>query len=176
MELDVCAFELRPGLPAEGLPRERAYPGRSYPQGYVENILRLAQEAGISMKRPCHVPNTQKAHEATEYAREHGRLWEFHRRVFRAYWEDEEDIGDPAVLGRLARECGLESEGLRQALAEGRYTLQVRRQMDWARQAAVQGVPTVVFNGRFAIVGAQDHAVFRDVAARILSGKLRGGE
>jgi len=175
LELEVCAYALRPGLPPEGLPRELAYAGRTYPAGYVENILRLAQESGIAMRRPARVPNTHKAHEATEYAREHGRQWEFHRRVFRAYWEDEEDIGDPAVLCRLARDCGLDGEGLAEALAEGRYTAQVQKQMDWARQEAVQGVPTVIFNGRYTIVGAQDYAVFRDVAARILSGKLKAG-
>ncbi len=176
VEIEVCPFELRPGLPPEGLPRELAYAGRTYPPGYIDNILRLAQESGINMKRPARVPNTWKAHEATEYAREHGRLGEFHRRVFQAYWEDEEDIGDPAVLCRLGEECGLDADGLRQALAEGRYTPQVRRQMEWARQAAAHGVPTVVFNDRFTIVGAQDYAVFRDVAARILSGKLKADE
>lgn len=172
-EVDVCAFQLRPGLPPEGVPREVAYAGREFPPGYFENLTRLAEESGIRMKLPQRVPDTHKAHEAAEYAREHGRVWEFHRRVFQAYWEEGEDVGSPEVLCGLARECGLDPQGLREALADGRYRARVQEQVQWARTAAVQGVPTVVFNERFAVVGAQDYAVFRDVAARIVSGRLK---
>ena len=41
VEMEACAFDLRPGLPAQGLPRDQAYPGRSYPQGYLDHLLKL---------------------------------------------------------------------------------------------------------------------------------------
>jgi len=173
VEFDPCAYDLKPGLPPEGLPRSEVYAGRVYPPGYVDNLIEMARQSGIDMKRPALVPNTRKAHEATEYAREGGRLWEFHRAVFEAYWEDERNIGDIDVLADVAASCGLDADGLREALADGRYANRVLEQIEWGRAAGVTGVPTAVFNERFALVGAQDYEVFADVARRIASGKLR---
>ena len=173
VEFDVFAYDLKPGLPPEGLPREQVYAGRVYPPGYVDSMRETARESGIDMKRPAIIANTRKAHEATEYARDHGRLWEFHRAVFKAYWEDERKIGDVDVLADVASSCGLDTEGLREALADGRYADRIREQMEWGRAAGVTGVPTTVFNERFAVVGAQDYEVYADVARRIASGKLK---
>ena len=168
VEFDAWAYDLRPGIPPEGLPREEASKGRTYPPGYVDNMIATARDAGIDMKRPPLIPNTRKAHEATEYAKEHGKLLDFHRAVFKAYFEDEENIGDTEVLARIARDAGLDEAGLREALADGRYDAAVAEQMEWARQAGITGVPTTIVNDRFAIVGAQDYELYRDVARRTL--------
>jgi len=172
LKLDVCAFDLRPGLPPQGLARAEAYRGRSYPPGYFEHLRQTAAEAGIDMKRPDIVANTRKAHEATEFARDGGRLAAFHRAVFRAYWEDGENISDVDLLCRLAGVCGLDGEELRRALADGRYGPRVDEQMRWSRAAGVGGIPTFIFNERFAVVGAQEYDVFADVAGRIVKGDV----
>ncbi len=173
IEFDPCAYDLKPGIPPEGLPREQVYAGRVYPPGYVDNMREIARLSGIEMARPALIPNTRKAHEATEYARDNGRLWEFHRAVFKAYWEDDRNIGDVDVLADAAASCGLNVDGLREALAAGWYADRVREQIEWGRAAGVTGVPTLIFNERFAVVGAQDYAVFADIARRIASGKLK---
>jgi predicted DsbA family dithiol-disulfide isomerase len=167
------AYDLKPGIPLEGLPRAQVYAGRTYPPGYVDNMREMARQSGIEMKRPALIPNTRKAHEATEYARDNDRLWEFHRAVFKVYWEDERNIGDVDVLVDAAATCGLDADGLRGALADGRYADRVREQIEWGRAAGVTGVPTVIFNERFAVVGAQDYEVFADVARRIASGRIK---
>ena len=168
VDFDVCAFDLKPGIPPEGLPREQVYAGRVYPTGYVDNMIQTARDAGIDMKRPPLIPNTRKAHEATEFAKEAGRLYEFHRAVFAAYFEGEENIGDIDVLCRIGEEAGVDAVGLRQALADGRYTSEVEEQIAWTRAAGITGVPTFIFNEKFALVGAQDYEVFRDVARRVV--------
>jgi len=171
---DVGAYDLRPGLPLEGLSREQANAGRTYPPGYVDNLLQTARDSGIDMKRPSLIPNTRKAHEATEFAKDAGRLLPFHRAVFRAYWEREENIGDVDMLCRATAEAGIDADGLREAIADGRYASRVEEQIAWARAAGITGVPTFIFDERFALVGAQDYEVFRDVARRIVSGRLTG--
>jgi predicted DsbA family dithiol-disulfide isomerase len=172
VEFDVGAYELRPGLPPEGLPRDQVYANRVYPPGYLDNMRQTAREAGIEMKRPALIPNTRKAHEATEFAKEAGRLLPFHRAVFRAYWEDEGNIGDVEVLCRIGAECGLEAAELRAALADGRYAASIDEQIDWTRPAGITGVPTFVFEDKFSVVGAQEYEVFRDIARRIVDGKV----
>lgn len=172
IELEVGAFELRPGIPPGGMSREEVSQGRVYPPGYLDNLRATAAEAGIEMKRPALVPNTRKAHEATEFAKEHGRLWEIHRALFHAYFEEERNIGDVDVLCDVAAGIGLNADALRAALADGRYAAEVEEQLAWARAAGVTGVPTVIFAEKFAVVGAQEYAVFRDVASRVAAGLL----
>lgn len=173
LELDVCAFDLRPGIPPEGMLREQASAVRAYPPGYMDNLRQTALESGIEMKRPPLIPNTRKAHEATEFAKVAGQLLPFHRAVFRAYWEHDENIGDVEVLLRVGAECGLDREALRAALDEGRYAAEVEGQIAWTRAVGITGVPTFIFDDRFALVGAQEYEVFRDVARRIEDGRMR---
>jgi len=217
VEFDAWAYDLRPGLPPEGLPRDEVYREGRYPPGYLDRLRETARESGIEMIAPPVVANTFKAHQATEFAKDGGRLPRFHRAVFAAYWEKGENIGDEEVLCRLARECGLDADGLRAALADGRYVQRVEEQMAgenigdedvlcrlaqecgldadglraaladgryvqrveeqmaWARNAGLGGVPTFIFNDKFALVGAQDYEVFADVARRIQRGELKAG-
>lgn len=182
VEFDAHAYNLRPGMPAEGLPRDELYRDRKFPAGYLDHLRQTARESGIEMIAPPVVPNTFKAHEATEFAKEHGRLAEFHHAVFSAYWERGENIGLEDVLCGITEACGLDPEGLREALAGHRYADEVERQMAWSREAGVGGVPTFVFSAvggsasggeeRFAVVGAQEYDVFAGVARRIASGAL----
>ena len=172
LQFDVCAFDLRPDLPPEGMTRQQAYAGRTYPPGYLENMRQMALDSGIEMQRPALIPNTRKAHEATEFARAAGRLLPFHEAVFRAYWVDERNIGDVDVLCDIAAGCGIDAQALRAALEEGRHAAEVQEQIDWSRAAGVTGVPTVIVEEKFAVVGAQDYEVFRDVARRVTSGAV----
>ena len=175
VQFDVCAFDLKPGLPPEGLARDKAYAGRVYPPGYIDNMRQTARDAGIDMRRPPIIPNTRKAHEATEFAREAGKLLPFHQAVFRSYWVDEENLGDIDVLCRMGAACGLDADELRRALEDRRYATRVEEQIAWTRAAGVTGVPTIIYNEKFAVVGAQDYEVFRDVAKRVLEGRLSEG-
>ena len=175
VEFDVSAYELRPGLPPEGLPRDQLQAKRVYPPGYLDNMRQTAREAGIDMKRPPLVPNTRKAHEATEFAKEAGRLLPFHRALFQAYFRDEQNIGDVEVLCRSGTECGLDAAGLRGALDDGRFAAEVEEQIEWSRAVGITGVPTFIFDEKFSLVGAQDYEVFRDVAHRIVARRVRAG-
>ena len=172
IEFDVSAYELRPGLPPEGLPRDQLQANRVYPPGYLDNMRQTAREAAIEMKRPPLVPNTRRAHEATEFAKEAGRLLPFHRAVFRAYWEAEKNIGDTEVLCRIGAECNLDAAELRAALEAGRFAAQVEEQIEWSRAVGITGVPTFIFDEKFSLVGAQDYEVFRDVAHRIVERRV----
>lgn len=172
ISLETCAYELRPNIPPEGMPREQASAGRVYPPGYLEHLRQTALDAGIEMKRPALVPNTRLAHEMTEFAAEQGKTWQVHRALFAAYFEHERNIGDIDVLCDIAAGIGVDPIALQEALESRRYRAHVEEQLKWAVAAGVTGVPTVIYNERFAVVGAQDEMVFRDVAQRVASGRL----
>jgi predicted DsbA family dithiol-disulfide isomerase len=169
IDFEAGAYELRPGIPPEGISRAEASKGRVYPPGYVENLIATARDSGIDMKRPPLIPNTRLAHEATEFAKERGKTWEIHHALFSAYFEHERDLGNIDVICDVAGSIGLDADALRQALTTHRYASEVQRQLDWSRAAGITGVPTVIFNGRFALVGAQDLNVVQDVAKRVVT-------
>jgi predicted DsbA family dithiol-disulfide isomerase len=169
-ELDVTwhPFELHPEVPAEGIVRGDR-PSSPQRAAMYEQLRALAGDAGLPFERGQRVPNTHRALEAAEFAREHGAFLPYHRALFDAFFGRGQDIGDAAVLAGVATSCGLDGTALRDALDAGRYAKVVDERTAEARGWGVTGTPTVIFESvdrRFPVVGAQDYEVFAHIARR----------
>ncbi len=127
----------------------------------------MAQAAGLTMVHPDFIPNSQRALEATEYARAHGKHPEFHRVVFRQYYGEGKDINDWKVLRAAAEEVGLDPEEMQRETAQGTYREALDAQIAEAQALGVSAVPTYVLNDKYAIVGAQPYEVFQRAVARL---------
>jgi predicted DsbA family dithiol-disulfide isomerase len=126
------------------------------------------------MTMPHVVSNSHLSLEAAEFAREHGGFEAYHRALFRAYFEDRRDIGDVDVLCEIADANGVDSQGLRQALADERYAAEIDRITNEAREDEVLSTPTFIYEGGFRLTGAQDYAVFRSITSRLLARRQTG--
>ncbi len=93
--------------------------------------------------------------------------WNFHKRIFKSYFTDLENIGDISVLVRLAEEMGLDGAELRRALDDRRYEQEVDEGISWSRAIGVTAIPTFVFNERMGMVGAQELPAFREMMSRV---------
>ena len=159
-EVDVrwVPYLLDPSIPAEGKTRT--------PQTQADtpkSALELRGEAsGITFARGrTFTPNSHLALEAIEYAYEHDQMSnELHRALFKAHFEDFDNIGDIDVLVRLAAQAGVEAGGLRASLEAGEYRETVDHAIAWARSVGVTGIPTFIFNDKYAVVGAQEYEAF----------------
>ena len=161
-------FELHPEIPPEGYDRETR-PSRR-PEGYVSPLRQLAQDEGLTYEPSSHVSNSHASLEAAEFAREHGAFDAYHRSLFEAYFGEGRDIGDASLLVELAQGAGLDGDALGEALASKRYAPVVDGQTEKSRQAGITGTPTFIFGSgdrEFPLVGAQDYAVFENVARRM---------
>ena len=138
-------------------------------KGSEERLSQIAGSYGMKFASTKRIYNTRLAHEATEYAREHGKASEFHRVVFRKVYADGEDISQWNVLRFAAEEVGLEADEMQSEVESGKYTEEVAAQVQEAYQIGVTGVPTYVINNRYAIVGAQPYEIFKNALARILN-------
>ncbi len=108
--------------------------------------------------------NSHLALQAAEFAEEEGNVGrEFHRRMFKAYFEELADIGTVDELVRLGGEAGLPADRLREALETGRYRKQVDDGLTWSHAVGVRAVPTFIFDERVGVVGAQPLEVFEEV-------------
>ena len=113
--------------------------------------------------------NTRVAHEATEYAREHGKGNEFHKVVFRKVYAEGQDPSQWDVLRTAAEEVGLNADEMQREVESEKFMAAVADKVRWAYQIGVTGVPTYVINNRYAIVGAQPYEVFKSALEQIMN-------
>jgi predicted DsbA family dithiol-disulfide isomerase len=161
-------FLLDPSIPPEGRSRT--------PQTNADtpkSALELRGEAsGISFRRGrTFTPNTHLALELQEYAYQNEHpVDDLHRHLFKAHFDDFDNIGEIDTLVRIASEHGLPADDVRDALTTGRYRDEVDAGIEWSRAAravGVTGIPTFIFNERYAIVGAQEYPTFQRVMEHI---------
>jgi predicted DsbA family dithiol-disulfide isomerase len=164
VSVDWRAFELRPD-PAPTLDPNAEYLHRVWNQ----SVYPMARERGLSLSLPPVQPRSRKAHEAAEFAREGGLLDEMSRALFRAFFEEGQDLGDLEVLLDVGESIGLDRSDLREALEKDRYTEKVVEDEHLAQQVGITGVPALVITGgrhAYLLSGAQPVETVREVIAR----------
>ncbi|NUU21541.1 MAG: DsbA family oxidoreductase [Streptomycetaceae bacterium] len=88
-------------------------------------------------------------------------------RLLRAYFSEGADIGDHPQLTALAVDAGLDRDRTAAFLASDEGLAEVRREIDEAREIGVTAVPTFVFQGKWAVQGAQETATFVKVLEQV---------
>ncbi|MCC6300473.1 MAG: DsbA family protein [Anaerolineales bacterium] len=136
-----------------------------------ERLRPIANAYGMKFQSLKRIYNTRLAHEATEYAREHGKGNEFHRVVFRKVYAEGGDPSQWDLLRSSAEEVGLNADEMQSEVDNEKYTANVADKVRWAYQIGVTGVPTYVINDRYAIVGAQPYEAFKDALEQIMNQK-----
>ncbi|MEZ4322605.1 MAG: DsbA family oxidoreductase [Myxococcota bacterium] len=112
--------------------------------------------------------NTFDAHRLLHLAQEHGMQDALKARMFRAYFQEGEAIGDRSVLARLAADVGLEAADVARVLEGDAYAGAVRGDETLARQLGISGVPFFVIDERLAVSGAQPAELLTQALAHAL--------
>lgn len=100
----------------------------------------------------------------------------YHFALFKALFEDNLDISDPALLLGLAGQVGADRDRLSQDLEGGYYQNVVWAEHNRAvRQFRIRCVPTVVFGEKEWVVGAVSREVYRRTIESLLSGEDKRG-
>lgn len=167
-ELDPAAPPVRDGEYVEGLARKYAST-RVEAQGMIDTMTARAAASGIEFRFDRMRPgNTFDAHRLLHLAAERRLQQPLKDRFFAAYLTEGEPIGDRDVLLRLAVEVGLDRGEVAEVLATDAYADGVRADEADARRFGVTGVPFFVFDGRYAVAGAQPAEVLLDVLRRVV--------
>jgi predicted DsbA family dithiol-disulfide isomerase len=166
VEVEWRPFYLRPDTPPEGMDLPD-YIKRARDNGSEERLRMMAEMHGMEFRSTERIYNTRLAHEATEYAREHGKANEFHHIIFRKVYAEGFDPAQWDVLRSAAEEAGLNANDMQSVVEGGKYTEEVAGQVNWAQRIGVTGVPTYVINDKYAIVGAQPYEAFKSALGQI---------
>ncbi|HEY1838122.1 MAG TPA: DsbA family oxidoreductase [Rhizomicrobium sp.] len=164
MEFDVKwrAFRLDPTIPREGVER-KAYLKAKFGDGERPSAMSAAiREAGtnegisFAFDEIAKTPNTTASHCLIRWADTAGVQDEMVERLFRAYFEEGQDIGDPDILVELARDAEMDTALVADLLEQNADRALIEREDELAHRMGISGVPTFIFANKYAISGAHD--------------------
>ena len=152
IEIEYLPFELteppKPQVDTYNDPERRAR--------YARELEPLCQKVGLRMCLPPKVaprPYTRLAFRGLYAARERGVEEAYCRRIFRAYFEEERDIGDLEELVSLAAEVGLEPDTFRSALEGEKWAEEEQQAVRHTKQDLQVCVVPTVFLGEHRLEG-----------------------
>ncbi len=156
-------YMLDPSVPQGGVPY-RKYMTTKFGDGpsdrfkAMREALELAAPgAGINFRFgdiPMR-PNTLDAHRVMRWAEGQDAATQTAEALFKAFFDDLEDIGDPAVLSRIAGGVGLDQTLISDLLAGDDDCAAVEEEITFFQRLGVTGVPCFIYAGQFAVQGAQ---------------------
>ena len=161
------AFQLNPGMPAEGMDRReylaakfggadnaRATYGRVTAEGARESLP-------FDFAAITRTPNTLDSHRLVRWAANEAPGQEpMVEALFEAYFARGEDVGDRGVLARVAGAAGYDESGATALLAGDEGRAEAAHEDMQARRAGITGVPCFILDGKVAVPGAVEPGVF----------------
>jgi predicted DsbA family dithiol-disulfide isomerase len=117
--------------------------------------------------------NTFDAHRLMRWAEGEGKALALKQALFKSTFTDQRPSNDHAVLIEAAREVGLDADGAREVLASDAFAQEVREAEAYWHSQGIHAVPSVIFNQRWLIQGAQPPEVFEDAIRNIVSGTAK---
>ena len=167
VEIRYHSFQVMPHLPVghavslnELLEKERGFP-RAQAEAMNAQVAARAAQIGLDFRLDSAIAtNTRSAHRLIHWARSQGRQHAMVERLFRAYFTNGLNVGDHDVLADLAAEIGLDRAATREALDRGAFDADFEADVRQTRQLGITGVPFFVFDGQYAVSGAQPVEAF----------------
>lgn len=153
-------FQLNPTLPRAGVDRaayrKAKFGSLEQSRALDQRVSEAAAAAGLTfhLDRLQRTPNTVDAHRLIWLAGEQGLQDAAMEAVFRAYFVDGRDIGDPAVLADCAAQATMSRDETHHVLATDRLEADVLRADQAARTAGVNAVPSFFLDGYSLFSGA----------------------
>lgn len=172
-------FQLAPHLPKQGVDRAQYLLSIfGTQQRTVDAHLRLAElgrAAGLEFNFEAIKvsPNTFDAHRLIHWAGLEGRQTAIVSALFRAYWKEGRDIGNPGVLADIAAASGMDRAVTARLLASDADKDDLRARDEDARRKGVSAVPTFLIAQQYVVSGAQPPEVWGNVIRELVE-KAKG--
>jgi predicted DsbA family dithiol-disulfide isomerase len=164
-------FQLNPEMPQGGMPRAeyRKVKFGSLERGQQLDARVAAEGRGegieFAFERMARTPNTIAAHRLIDLAQRQGQGQKVVEELFRAYFEEGKDVGDPKVLEEIAKRGGVsgwpqEADAKEVAALEGEM-----------RGLGISAVPTFIFDRKLGVSGAHPPEALAQAMREALSAK-----
>jgi predicted DsbA family dithiol-disulfide isomerase len=173
VEVSFRPFQLNPDTPSEAQPLYDYYDQLFGPEfrSRHADVVAVAAKEGLEFRfDQALAVNTFTAHRLLWLAeREYGPAVQraVKAALLRAYFTDGRDIGDTETLVGLAAEAGVDPDLARKWLTSDEGTEETAEAIRYAGRLGIQAVPTFVFDGKYAVQGAQSTDVFLSALAEV---------
>ena len=167
-------YRLDPGVPKGGLERAAYLAAKFGKNGGVEDAQKVIAAEGaregieFDFAAIRRAPNTLDSHRLIRWAALTGAQDEVVERLFAAYFENGEDIGDIRVLADIADVSGMDGAQVADMLESDQDLALVEREDQLAREMGVTGVPAMIFANKVAVSGAREPEVLTMVIDKAL--------
>jgi predicted DsbA family dithiol-disulfide isomerase len=149
VQISWLPFQLNPDMPKEGMPRaeyrKAKFGSLERSQALDARVIAEGKSEGIdfAFERIQRTPNTLAAHRLIALAENQSAVVDA---LFKAYFEEAKDIGDPGVLADIAAQCGVTGWP-----EEARDVSKLEEDV---RELGISAVPTFIFDRKLGVSGA----------------------
>src|ERR1700761_339520 len=167
-------YRLDPTVPKGGMDREAYMAAKFGKNAGVNEAQRVIATEGAkegiefdfaAIKRR---PDTIDSHRLIRWAELTGVQDNVVERLFAAYFENGEDIGDIRVLSDIADVCGMDGAQIADRLESDQDPALEEREDKLAHEMGVTGVPAMIFANKVAVSGAREPEVLAMVIDKAL--------
>jgi predicted DsbA family dithiol-disulfide isomerase len=169
-------FELNPNMPAEGQNvtehlTEKYGSTLEQQKESKQNMTNVGKELDFTFDYfdEMRMVNTFEAHILLEYAKEFGKQTELKMCLTTAFFSERKDVSKRDILKQALQAVGLNSEEGLAKLDNDEAQKEIRTKQNYWKNLGVTSVPTIVFNRKSALTGAQPVAVFKQVLSELIA-------
>ena len=157
VDVKLVHFPLHPETPPEGRSMAEHYRQRGIdPEAAWQRMKGLMDAEGLPYGKRTHSYNSRLAQELGTWADTQPGGAALHDALYRGYFVDARNIGDPEVLVDVVESVGLSGEAAREVIEKRTFSDAVDEDWRKSSQCGVTGVPTFVAGG-YGVVGAQPY-------------------
>ncbi|WP_372992997.1 DsbA family oxidoreductase [Sulfitobacter sp.] len=135
------------------------------------NLVEIGTGLGIDFQfsPDSRMVNSFAAHQLLNWAQGQNLQHPLKLALFDAHFTQGRDVSDHAVLVDIATSVGLDGDSAAEVLATGSHADKVRElQGVWTSQG-ISGVPSMIFEGKYLVTGAQGAENYAQILQKVLS-------
>ncbi|MCK0124358.1 DsbA family oxidoreductase [Gelidibacter sp. F2691] len=176
VDIEWQPFELNPDMPMEGQNLKEhlseKYGSTSEQQNAShQHMIAAGEEVDFKFDYfdDMRIVNTFDAHVLLDYAKEFHKQTELKMGLTKAFFSERKDVSDRAVLKQILLDVGLNADEALAKLEDEKARTDIKNAEEFWRQLGVTSVPTIVFNRKSAVTGAQPVEVFKQVLSELIA-------
>jgi predicted DsbA family dithiol-disulfide isomerase len=175
VDIEWQPFQLNPNMPKEGQNlhehiSEKYGTSAEDNSSNQERLKEMAADEGVEFNffDEMKMVNTKNAHILLHYAKQQGKQTELNKRLVASFFGEGKDISNNTILTDELKKVGLNETEALSALINTNYQTEVTEKENYWKGLGVNSVPTVVFNNKSALSGAQPTATYKQVLQQLL--------
>jgi predicted DsbA family dithiol-disulfide isomerase len=128
---------------------------------------RVREQYGLEINSGPVGINSRPALVAEKYAESQGKGTAFHSAAMHAYWQQARSIDNQDILKEIVASVDLNTDNFATLLENPQFNAEVDDDIALANEYGLDGVPALVFDSKYLIVGAQPYDVLKRVVERV---------